>query len=295
MNLLKRILTILLLCSASSTSVLAGDQTLDQLGISFHEHPLAANYRLAYLTAGYDYSGAARADRVVPARLFIVAPSSELRTTQDFLKARFRNSARLERLQPLEGDSLLARPELQGATVFEITALFPITVLRQLGRQGATLQGNATCENCLGTARSFHTDEPVGSLDTPEFQAYLEKLQRVDSAAAPQFGEVLHFPKNEHAAIYLFDGLIFQKPTWGVFHQYEIVRYEDMFEAFNRTVGYFTHGAPAGSATPSAWDIFVSGLQGAKPLGAPRPLTDPEFVVRYRPLDCAGLLLGETP
>jgi hypothetical protein len=80
---------------------------------------------------------------------------------------------------------------------------------------------------------------------------------------SPRFGDVFIFDANEHAAVYLFDGLIFQKPSAAEYHVYEVVRQEHVFRTIRHTMRYFAKGSPAGSWERQPADIFNSWLHAA--------------------------------
>src|SRR5207253_1445502 len=107
-----------------------------------------------------------------------------------------------------------------------------------LGRSGEVSKEKLSeASNCFGAAISFYTDEKVSYKTDADLSKLTAKLLKVPADEAPHFGEILYFSEGvEHAAIYLFDGLIFQKPTVGVYHRYEIVPYEKMFNTFNGTI-----------------------------------------------------------
>ncbi len=290
---MRRLVSAFSLLAVLVFGVFAEAKTFEELGIRYREVSLQEGYQFAYLTAGYDYgpSGASEADRVVLARFFLVSnrPQSEP-MVRDFLRKRFPRKpvAAIDSVRQIgAGDTALTLASLRDRHVFEISSLFPWVMRFYLGRGGEVVSGLSTCSNCFGAARSFYSSDRVMNLDEHELRTFLaeRRFRRVSNDHPPQFGEVLILTQQQHAAVYLFDGLVFQKPTWGVFHNYEIVPYVEVFATMNRTIAYLSNGAPAGSATPSAWDIFVSNLWGALPLAPPPALVGSSIkdVERYLP------------
>jgi hypothetical protein len=294
------LVTLLLCLGMTQVTAFAAEEynlEMGQKGISFASHPLSEGYELSYFTAGYDYSGnKTEAERVIPARILLVSEDGSVEKAQQFLSKRFPGTStfkvRISEVKEVDPSTLYKREILLNKHVFEISSLFPAAVLRHLGRAGEVVNNRNECSNCLGAAKAFHDHQSVGSLDGREFEQFVAQsgLKPVAGAAEPSFGEVLYFPKNEHAAIYLFDNLIFQKPTRGVYHNYEIVPYSDLFTTYNNSVNHYSKGGPAGSYNPGVWDIFVSSLHGASPIGPVPALADGGRVQRFLPTDCNSIL-----
>lgn len=266
---------------------------LAQKGILFKEQRWSGSFELAYFTAGYDYSsGIKGGEREIPAQIFLVdsghTPVPEI---QGFLKHRFPSHLipHIEALKPARTDSFPLDFFAKGRLFYSISQLFPATVLKYLGRPGQVVHGNTYCSNCYGAAKAFHTGGRVDHLDEEDLHSFVQSRGSRNTKEAPQFGDILIFPKYEHASVFLFDGLVFQKPTWNPNHEYEIVPYESMFATLNRAIQAFSKGMPAGSSRPSLSDIFVSSLQGATPRQEP-PAWDSQDVKVLRPLGCLEAL-----